>query len=102
MHDREPVLDLVGAEWQEVLWPRFTGSGPAQAHRQAVLDEVLGHEARGRLTAALLALGARVVLDELSVAGVWPDDLRRVLDALATADDAELDRWAADLGTLGG
>ena len=95
------MLDLVGVEWQTILWPRFTGSGAAQDHRRHVLDEVLDHDQRARLTAAILALGVRVVLDELSVAGVWPEDLRRVLDALASADDADLDRWAKGLGDLG-
>ena len=99
--DGEPVLDLVGAEWQTILWPRLTGSGPAQQHRQQILDEVLRHDARGRLTAAILAVGARAVLDQLSTAAVWPDELASVLDVLASAGDADLDRWAADFGALG-
>jgi len=99
--EREPVLDLVGAEWQTVLWPRFTGGGAARAHRQRVLDEILAHHERGRLTAALLALGARVVLDRVADAAPLPDGLTALLDALATADDATIDAWAADLDGLG-
>ena len=57
--------------------------------------------ADGPLAAAILALGVRVVLDQLSVAGVWPEDLASVLDELANADDAALDRWAGDLGSIG-
>lgn len=98
MPERDPVIDLVGAEWQGTLWPHFVGSGHAGDARRTVLDDVLGHGARTRLTAVLLSLGVRVVLDRL----VGHPDLAAALDAIAGADDATIDRWAADLGDLAG
>jgi hypothetical protein len=94
--ERDPVVDLVGAEWQGTLWPHFMGGGVAGDARRVVLDDVIAHEARTRLTAVLLSLGVRIVLDRL----VDQPDLASALDAIAGADDATIDRWAAHPGDL--
>lgn len=94
--EQQSTVDLTGAEWQGTLWPHFIGSGDAGEARRRVLDEVLQHGSRSRLTAVLLALGVRVVVDHLAA----HDRLDDALDGVAGADDATIDRWAADLRRL--
>jgi hypothetical protein len=93
------VAEIVGAEYPDGpdgLWERFMGQGDARNGRGNVLELIMGEDERDRITAAVVALGARIVLSHLA-GSPFTESL---LNQLRTASDADLDRWAADLEQL--
>jgi hypothetical protein len=72
------------------------GQGDSRNGRGNVLELIMGEDEREAISAAIVALGARIVLDHLAGSAFTES----MLDRLRQATDADLDRWAEDLEEL--
>ncbi|HUH07507.1 MAG TPA: hypothetical protein VML96_06830 [Egibacteraceae bacterium] len=80
------------------IWERWCGSqDPQRRHRVEALERLTQMDQADEVVGALQALAMRSMLDELRRLNV---DERLVAGLLLGADDATLDRWAADPGAF--